>query len=171
MKVGSKYYPLFEYLQQCSQQCSQQRSENPDRTVVLSFSMIEQLIERSLPASARRQRAWWSNRNSDRALQARAWIEAGYHTQSVDLEQESVTFQPFQVRYIVRREAGAIIWNQQSIKQLRKVMGLTQAQFAEELGVRRQTVSEWETGVYEPERSTAKHLERIAQQQNFGSDG
>ncbi len=46
-------------------------------------------------------------------------------------------------------------------------MSLTQAKFAQELGVRRQTVSEWENGVYEPDRSTAKHLERIAQRKGF----
>ena len=46
-------------------------------------------------------------------------------------------------------------------------MNLTQAKFAQELGVRRQTVSEWENGVYEPDRSTAKHLELIAKQKQF----
>lgn len=156
MKVGSKYHPLFEYLQQRQYQ-----------DVQLSFEEIEAILGNQLPASARRQRAWWSNRNSDRALQAQAWIGAGYHSDSVDLQQETVTFKPFRVEYRVRRQAGAIAWTPATIKTLRKAMGLTQARFAQELGVRRQTVSEWETGVYEPERSTAKHLERIAEQQNL----
>ncbi|MEO0738790.1 MAG: helix-turn-helix transcriptional regulator [Cyanobacteria bacterium J06649_12] len=46
-------------------------------------------------------------------------------------------------------------------------MSLTQAKFAQELGVRRQTVSEWENGVYEPDRSTTKFLELIAKQTEF----
>ena len=46
-------------------------------------------------------------------------------------------------------------------------MSLTQTEFAEQLGVRRQTVSEWENGVYDPDRSKAKFLELIAQQVNF----
>ncbi|MEO0867417.1 MAG: helix-turn-helix transcriptional regulator, partial [Cyanobacteria bacterium J06642_11] len=54
-----------------------------------------------------------------------------------------------------------------AIKALRKHMSLTQAQFAEELGVRRQTVSEWENGVYDPDRSTTKFLALIAQTSSF----
>lgn len=46
-------------------------------------------------------------------------------------------------------------------------MGLSQAQFATELGVRRQTVSEWENGAYDPDRSTTKFLELIAKQSAF----
>ncbi|NJR70252.1 MAG: helix-turn-helix transcriptional regulator [Synechococcales cyanobacterium CRU_2_2] len=156
MKPGSKYYPLFERLKQ-----------SQPSVVHLSFSEIEHILGNPLPASARQQRAWWSNRESDRALQAKAWIDAGYHTTAVNLEQETLSFRPFQAQYTVQRSAGTILWDQAAIKALRKSMGLTQSQFAQELGVRRQTVSEWETGVYEPERSTAKHLERIAAQQNF----
>ena len=46
-------------------------------------------------------------------------------------------------------------------------MGLTQTQFAQELGVRRQTVSEWENGAYDPDRSKMKFLELIAKQSKF----
>ncbi len=154
MKVGSKYYPLFEQLNHCEQEA-----------VSFRFAEIEQILGNTLPTSARRQRAWWSNRGSDRALQARAWLEAGYHVESIALDQETVIFRQFQAQYLVHPQDGAIAWNSANIKALRKSMGLTQAKFAQELGVRRQTVSEWETGVYEPDRSTAKHLERIAQQQ------
>lgn len=160
VKPGSKYYPLFERLKQCS----------PEK-VSFSFEEIETIMGQALPASAHKQRAWWSNRDSDRALQAKAWIAAGYHVKSIDLTQAIVTFHPFQAHYTVQREAGSgsIIWNNIAIKALRKSMGLTQAKFAQELGVRRQTVSEWETGIYEPDRSTAKHLERIAEQEQFRS--
>jgi DNA-binding XRE family transcriptional regulator len=156
LKLGSKYYPLFQWLQAC---------DRP--SVTLTFTAIEDRLGTTLPPSARRQRAWWSNRDSDRALQAGAWVGAGYHVETVDLAAETVTFQQFTATYVIERQDGTIVWNQNAIRALRKTMGLTQAQFAEELGVRRQTVSEWENGVYEPERSTAKHLQRIADQSAF----
>ena len=38
---------------------------------------------------------------------------------------------------------------------------------AVELGVRQQTVSEWEQGVYTPTRASAKQLMRVAEQAQF----
>ena len=155
MKIGSKYYPLFERLQSCDHD-----------QITLSWAEIEHLIEQPLPTSAG-DRAWWSNRDSASATQAKAWIQAGYHVENVDFDLRTVTFQTFQAEYTIRRNDDAILWDQNAVKALRKHMSLTQAKFAQELGVRRQTVSEWENGVYEPDRSTAKHLERIAEQKGF----
>ncbi|MEL6161678.1 MAG: helix-turn-helix transcriptional regulator [Cyanobacteria bacterium J06623_5] len=157
MKAGSKYYPLFDYLKQCA---------SSETAVQLSFSEIETLIQGTLPASASK-RAWWSNRDTDSALQAGAWVQAGYHVESVDFAAQIATFSPFQAEYVIKREGDAIVWEQNAIKALRKHMRMTQAKFAEAMGVRRQTVSEWENGVYEPDRSTAKHLELIAKQASF----
>ncbi len=156
MKPGSKYYSLFGYLQLCNQ---------PE--ITLTITEIEALIGGLLPASARIKKAWWSNRDSSSALQALAWVRAGYHAEVVDLSQQTVTFRKFRAQYNIQQVDGETIWNQDAVKALRKSMGLTQNQFAQELGVRRQTISEWENGVYEPDRSTAKHLERIAEQSGF----
>jgi DNA-binding transcriptional regulator YiaG len=156
MKPGSKYYSLFEHLQRCNQE-----------TVTLTFAEIEALMSCSLPASALSKKNWWSNRDSSSALQAGAWISAGYHIESIDLTQQAVTFRKFQVQYDIQQKDGEIVWQQDAIKALRKYMGLTQAQFAQELGVRRQTVSEWENGAYDPDRSTTKFLELIAKQSDF----
>jgi DNA-binding transcriptional regulator YiaG len=156
IKPGSKYYALFEHLRAASA-----------APITLTFSQIENLMQAPLPASARTKRAWWSNRDSKSALQASAWVQAGYHVETVDLAQQSATFAPFQAEYHVQRTSEGILWNQNAIKALRKHMHLTQSQFAAELGVRRQTISEWENGVYLPERSTAKHLQRIAEQHQF----
>ena len=155
MKAGSKYYPLFEYLQ--TREAS---------SVSLTFAEIEAILASSLPKSSR-QRAWWSNRDSASALQAGAWIQASYQVKSVDFELEKVTFAPFQASYNIQRMDGAILWDRSAIRALRKHLGWTQAKFAAQMGVRRQTVSEWENGVYEPDRSTAKHLELLAEQKNF----
>jgi len=170
MKSGSKYYPLYQYLQARRHPApSPTGTTNTSQpTLTLSFDEIERIIQTSLPSSASK-RAWWSNRDSASALQAGAWVQAGYHVETVDFAQHTVTFKPFTAEYIVQRTDNAIVWDQQAIRALRKHMSLTQAKFATELGVRRQTVSEWENGVYEPDRSTAKHLERLAQQQKFES--
>ncbi|MEO0769644.1 MAG: helix-turn-helix transcriptional regulator [Cyanobacteria bacterium J06649_4] len=157
MKVGSKYYPLFKHLRDCA---------SSQEEIALTFNEIEQILQTTLPPSAQK-RTWWSNRDTSGALQAGAWIQAGYHIEQVDIEKEVVTFKKFQAEYTIRRDGDAIVWDQNAIKALRKHMGLTQAKFAAEMGVRRQTVSEWENGVYEPDRSTAKHLELIAKQKLF----
>lgn len=156
IKPGSKYYPLFQHLQSCGQDA-----------VTLTFSEIEALIGESLPTSAFNKKNWWSNRDSSGALQAGAWVTAGYHVHSVDLGQQTVAFQRFQAQYNIQQKDGEIIWRQDAIQALRKHMGLTQAEFAQRLGVRRQTVSEWENGAYDPDRSTTRFLEHIAQQSNF----
>jgi DNA-binding transcriptional regulator YiaG len=46
-------------------------------------------------------------------------------------------------------------------------MGMTQQEMADELGVRQQTISEWEVGVYIPRRSTQKYLSLIAERVGF----
>jgi DNA-binding XRE family transcriptional regulator len=46
-------------------------------------------------------------------------------------------------------------------------MNWTQAELAEKLGMRQQTISEWETGMYEPKRSTSKFLTMFAEQAGF----
>ncbi|MEM1252754.1 MAG: helix-turn-helix transcriptional regulator [Cyanobacteria bacterium P01_H01_bin.21] len=156
VKPGSKYYPLFEHLQKC----------NGEETT-LTFREVEALLDNSLPTSAFEKKNWWSNRDSASALQAKAWVSAGYHIDVVDLTKQIVTFRKFQAEYNIQKKDGAVVWQQDAIKALRKHMSLTQAQFAQELGVRRQTVSEWENGVYDPDRSTTKFLELIAKQADF----
>ncbi len=56
-------------------------------------------------------------------------------------------------------------WDAPSIRALRRSLGLSQAAFARELGVRQQTVSEWETGRYEPRGASARLLGLIAEEQ------
>ncbi|MDP8965182.1 MAG: transcriptional regulator, partial [Cyanobacteriota bacterium] len=78
MKEGSKYQPLLEFL----------RDSNQDE-VTLTFAEIEALINDTLPDSARSKRAWWSNRSKG-ALQASAWMEAGYRVEDVALDGQRV---------------------------------------------------------------------------------
>jgi len=98
IKSGSKYYPLFEHLQGHEQE-----------TVALTFAEIEALIGCSLAASALKKKNWWSNRDSPRALQAIAWISAGYQVESVDLTQQTVIFKPFRATHHIQRQDSEII--------------------------------------------------------------
>ncbi len=155
MKEGSKYQPLLEVLRGSNQ-----------REVILTFAEIEVLMNNPLPDSAKSKRAWWSNRSKG-ALQASAWMEAGYRVEDVNLDGQRVTFRKPTTDYQVQRVGDTVLWNSELIKALRLHMGLTQAEFAKQLGVRQATVSEWENGVYEPTRSKSKHLELVAQMVGF----
>ena len=158
MKIGSKYYPLFAHLQQAAGQ-----------PVTLRFKEIEQLLQTALPGSARQRPGWWSNR-SQGAVQAEAWMDAGYHVTNVDLVTETVQFNKAVLSYTVERSGDTVLWNSGMIKALRQHMGLSQGELADELGVRQQTISEWETGAYVPSRSTSKHLGLVAERAGFPYD-
>lgn len=55
-------------------------------------------------------------------------------------------------------------WDAESIRALRRRLGLTQGELASELGVRQQTISEWETGLYRPRGASARMLRVVAEQ-------
>ena len=54
-------------------------------------------------------------------------------------------------------------WDAESVRALRERLGLTQRELADELGVRQQTVSEWETGMYRPRGASARMLRVVAE--------
>ena len=58
-------------------------------------------------------------------------------------------------------------WYKQNIKALRQHLGLTQAELAGELGTRQQTISEWETGMYQPRGASATLLSIVAERSEF----
>jgi len=58
-------------------------------------------------------------------------------------------------------------WDATKVKALREYMRLTQTKLSEELGVRQQTVSEWETGLYAPRGASAKLLNILAERARF----
>jgi len=67
-------------------------------------------------------------------------------------------------RYTSHAEAR---WTAQEIKALRSYMGLSQTDLARELGVRQQTISEWETGMYSPRRAMSRYLSMVAERIGF----
>ena len=54
-------------------------------------------------------------------------------------------------------------WTAERSAALRAELGLTQAEMADELGVRQQTVSEWETGRYLPRGASSRMLGVLAE--------
>jgi hypothetical protein len=154
-KPGSKYAQLYEYLRR-----------RPEPAVALSLAEIEAVLGAALPASARKSRAFWSNRRG--GLQASAWLAAGFTVVRVDLQRGEVVFHRRGTPSSVGRRGGAGRWSAEAVRALREHLGLNQAGMAEVLGVRQQTISEWETGVYEPSRGRSKHLDLIAERAGFG---
>jgi len=59
------------------------------------------------------------------------------------------------------------VWDAQRVRALRQHLGLTQEQMAAEMGSRQQTVSEWETGQYQPRGTSARLLTLIAERGGF----
>jgi hypothetical protein len=75
----AKYDPLNAFLK------LQQREVVP-----MTFDEIEQVLGSKLPPS-RLNRAWWSN-NPDNSVMTKAWLDAGFKTESVDIAAEKLVF-------------------------------------------------------------------------------
>ena len=65
------------------------------------------------------------------------------------------------------QKSQRIKWDGQGVRALRRHMRLTQAKLAEELGTRQQTISEWETGMYQPRGTSATLLTLVAERSGF----
>lgn len=57
----------------------------------LTFDQVARHAKAQLPRSAYEHPAWWAN-HGGRHVQAKAWLEAGYKTENVDLEAQVVEF-------------------------------------------------------------------------------
>ena len=77
----SKYAPLTNHL-----------AKRHTAQVAMTFPEMEALLGFSLPPSARRHRAWWSN-NPKSSVVTQAWLQAGYKSRDVDLEAEKLVFE------------------------------------------------------------------------------
>jgi DNA-binding transcriptional regulator YiaG len=64
-----------------------------------------------------------------------------------------------------RRQRPA--WDAAGVHALRRHLGLTQQELADELGTRQQTISEWERGLYRPRGASARLLTLVAERASF----
>ncbi len=58
-------------------------------------------------------------------------------------------------------------WNSSSIRALRRHLEMSQKQMSEELGIRQQTVSDWELGYHRPRGGMAHLLTIVAERTDF----
>jgi DNA-binding transcriptional regulator YiaG len=58
-------------------------------------------------------------------------------------------------------------WDCKGVRALREHMGLTQQGMADQLGTRQQTISEWETGMYQPRGASSTLLTMVAERAKF----
>jgi DNA-binding transcriptional regulator YiaG len=63
--------------------------------------------------------------------------------------------------------ARGVSWDSRRIQALRKHLGLTQQEFSRRLGTRQQTISEWETGMYQPRGASTTLLSIVAERAGF----
>ena len=56
-------------------------------------------------------------------------------------------------------------WSPAHVRELRRRLSLSQQAMAQELGVRQQTVSDWEQGIYSPRGASARVLSMVAERQ------
>ena len=78
--MHSKYAPLESHLRD---------SERPH--LPMTFGEIERVIGTRLPPAALKHRAMWSN-NPGNWVMTKAWLAAGYETQTVDMEKRKLVF-------------------------------------------------------------------------------
>ena len=58
-------------------------------------------------------------------------------------------------------------WEASQVRELRDTLGLTQRAMAQDLGVRQQTISDWETGAYAPRGASVRLLDLVAERAGF----
>jgi hypothetical protein len=75
-----KYEPLSQFLRR------QKLNE-----VRMTFEQIERIIGGKLPPKAQHHRAWWSNNPSNNVM-TKAWLDAGYRSEQVDMERRKLVF-------------------------------------------------------------------------------
>lgn len=155
VKPDSKYYPLFRHLQ----------STGADR-MQMSLSQIEGILQDRLPPSAYEQASFWSNR-VEGGYQAAAWLDAGYYVTDFDRSAATVTFRRVRLKYEAVPAGSTVHWDSRMIRDLRVQLGVNQSELAEIVGVRQQTVSEWENDIYRPTPSRGKVLTRVAEKAGF----
>lgn len=68
---------------------------------------------------------------------------------------------------VAKNNKKKIIWNGESVRELRYRLKLTQKELAGKLGTRQQTISEWETNMYQPRGTSSKLLSIVAERAKF----
>jgi hypothetical protein len=81
--MAGKYAPLEYYLRDLPES---------QREVTLDFEQIERILNDKLPASAYESRAWWEHEKEGNHVNRRAWSNAGWKMEGLDVNDEWVKF-------------------------------------------------------------------------------
>jgi hypothetical protein len=79
--MANKYFPLEQYLRGLP---------GNQKEVTLSFEQIESLLHSRLPSSAYGYPQWWEHETEGNHVNRRAWTNAGWKIETLDLDQKSV---------------------------------------------------------------------------------
>ena len=79
--MASKYTPLENYLRGLPES---------QREVTLGFQQIERILNAKLPSSAYEDRRWWDHETEGNHLNQRAWANAGWKIESLDVNKKRV---------------------------------------------------------------------------------
>ena len=79
--MAGKYAPLENYLRGLPES---------QKEVTLSFEQIEGILNSKLPASAN-ELSWWEHETEGNHVNARAWSNAGWKVESLDVNKKWVT--------------------------------------------------------------------------------
>ena len=79
--MTGKYTPLENYLRDFPKS---------QREVTLRFEQIERILNDKLPSSAYEDRRWWDHETEGNHVNARAWSNAGWKIESLDVNKKWV---------------------------------------------------------------------------------
>jgi len=81
--MASKYTSLENYLRDLSIN---------QKEVALTFDQIERILRGKLPASAYEDRRWWDHETEGNHINKRAWSNAGWKIERLDVNKKRVKF-------------------------------------------------------------------------------
>ena len=79
--MPGKYTPLENYLRDLPES---------QREVKLRFEEIERILKSKLPSSAYEDRRWWDKETEGNHVSVRAWSNAGWKIESLDVKEKWV---------------------------------------------------------------------------------
>ena len=79
--MTGKYTPLEHYLRDLPAN---------QKDVLLSFDAIEKILKGPLPSSAYEDRRWWDHEKEGNHVSRRAWSNAGWKIENVDVRKKRV---------------------------------------------------------------------------------
>ena len=81
--MAGKYTPFENYLHDLPES---------QKEITLDFEQIEGILKDKLPASAYEDRRWWDHETEGNHVNKRAWANAGWRVESLDVNAQWVKF-------------------------------------------------------------------------------